>query len=95
MTCDRTAMCNEIALYWLYLRAFSLHSKLKKKDFAAVATRWGGEKAQVVGIMESIAASIQQNIDEVLELSRLPGDRSRRYREAVAANIACSIDYGG
>ena len=68
------------------------NDKLKKKDFAAIADRWGGARAQVVQTMESLAASIQQNIDEVLELSRLPADRAQAYREAVAANIACSMD---
>jgi serine/threonine-protein kinase HipA len=67
------------------------NDKLKRKDFAAVATRWGGTKEQVLQIMQDLAASIQENIDEVMEQSRLLPEQVQAYREAVANNIECSL----
>jgi serine/threonine-protein kinase HipA len=63
------------------------NDKLKTKDFAAVAQRWGGTKILVSQIMQDLALSIQGNIDEVLEQSRLPLDLSQAYRDTAAANI--------
>ncbi len=67
------------------------NDKIKRKDFAAVADRWGGTKERVMQIMQDLAKSIQQNIDEVLEQSRLPEDLSQKYRDAVIANIEISL----
>lgn len=43
------------------------NDRLKRQDFAAVADRWGGSKERVLQIMQDLAASIQENIDEVLK----------------------------
>jgi len=67
------------------------NDKLKRKDFAAVADRWGGTKEQVLQIMQNLAKSIQENIDEVLQQSHLSEELSQRYRDTVIANIETSL----
>jgi serine/threonine-protein kinase HipA len=67
------------------------NDKFKKKDFVAVAHRWGGTKAQVSEIMQVLASSIQENIDEVMEQSQLSQELSQAYRDAVVANIQTSL----
>jgi serine/threonine-protein kinase HipA len=67
------------------------NDKLKRKDFVAIADRWSGTKLQVSQIMQDLASSIQENIDEVLEQSLLPKELSRAYRDAVVANIETSL----
>ncbi|MBZ0190013.1 MAG: HipA domain-containing protein, partial [Candidatus Obscuribacterales bacterium] len=67
------------------------NDKLKRKDFAFVADRWGGTKEQVLQIMQDLAKSIQENIDEVLKQSHLPEELSLKYRDAVFANIETSL----
>ena len=64
----------------------------KRKDFVAIADRWGGTKLQVSQIMQDLASSIQENIDEVLELSHLSRELSQAYRDTVIANIETSIE---
>ncbi len=68
------------------------NDKIKKKDFLAVATRWGGTKIQVTQIMQELALSIQENIVEVLKLSQLSPDLSQAYKDIVAINIASILD---
>lgn len=67
------------------------NDKLKRKDFAAVADRWGGTKEHVLQIMQDFAKSIQENIDEVLKQSHLSEELSQKYRDAVIANIETSL----
>jgi len=67
------------------------NDKIKRKDFAAVAARWGGSKELVWQIMQDLAKSIQDNIDEVLELSLLSEELSQKYRDAVIANVETSL----
>ena len=67
------------------------NDRIKRKDFAAVAGRWGGTKERVLRTMEDLAKSIQENVDEVLEQSRLSEELSQRYRDTVTANIETSL----
>ena len=67
------------------------NDKLKRKDFAAIADKWGGTKEQVLQIMQDLATSIQKHLDEVLEQSHLSQELSQRYRDAVVANIETSL----
>jgi serine/threonine-protein kinase HipA len=67
------------------------NDKLKRKDFAAVADRWGGTKEQVLQVMQNLAKSIQENIDEVLKQSHLSEELSHKYRDTVIANIKTSL----
>lgn len=67
------------------------NDKIKRKDFATVADRWGGTKERVLKIMQDLATSIQENIDEVLEQSQLSEELSQKYRDAVVANIEISL----
>jgi serine/threonine-protein kinase HipA len=67
------------------------NDKIKRKDFAAVADRWGGAKERVLHIMQDLAKSMQENIDEVLGQSRLSEELCQKYRDAVIANIETSL----
>lgn len=64
---------------------------MKQKDFAAIADKWGGTTERVLQIMQDLATSIQENIDEVLEQSQLTEDLCQKYRDAVIANIETSL----
>jgi serine/threonine-protein kinase HipA len=67
------------------------NDKILRKVFVAVADKWDGSKERVLQIMQDLAASIQENIDEVLEQSQLSEDLSLKYRDAVVANIETSL----
>lgn len=67
------------------------NDKIKRKDFAAVAHRWGGTKERALQIMQELATNIQQNIDGVLEQSRLSEELSQKYRDVVIENIEVSL----
>ena len=65
--------------------------KLKKKDFAAVAERWGGSKTEVGVIMSELASNIQANIEEVVELSGLPAEQAQKYKDTISARIQSTL----
>lgn len=67
------------------------NDKLKKKDFAAVANRWGGTKSQVEQIMQDLALSLEQNLAEVLELSGMTDEQIKDYSHAVETNLRSSF----
>ena len=67
------------------------NDKLRPKDFAAVAARWGATKVQVSQMMESVAASIAANLESVLALSKLPANRADSYRAAVMSQVSAYL----
>ncbi len=64
------------------------NDKLKIKDFAAVAARWGLEKAAVSHIAEDLSKSIRNELEAILELSGLPVEHRTLYFSVVNANLA-------
>jgi serine/threonine-protein kinase HipA len=67
------------------------NDKLRKKDFVAIAERWGGTKVLVSQIMQELASNIRENLDEVMDQSLLPSELSQTYRDAVTANIDSTV----
>jgi HipA-like protein len=63
------------------------NDKLKVKDFAAVAARWGLEKSVVSNIAEELAAHIRIELQAVLELSGLPAEEQINYSSVVDTNL--------
>lgn len=61
------------------------NDKLKIKDFAAVASRWGLDKSSVSALAQSLAESISRELPEILELSGLPPEQQSRYSSIVEA----------
>jgi len=64
------------------------NDKLKIKDFAAIASRWGLEKSEVTDIAQLLAGSIREQLPEVLELSGLPLEQQTKYSSIVESNLA-------
>jgi len=62
------------------------NDKLKIKDFAAVAARWGLEKAAVSNIAGNLSNGIRTELRTVLELSGLPAEQQMNYSSVVDAN---------
>ncbi|MCC7529501.1 MAG: HipA domain-containing protein [Candidatus Melainabacteria bacterium] len=67
------------------------NDKLKIKDLAAVATRWGLEKSTVSAFAHSIAEGIRRELPEILELSGLPSDQQMKYSSIVESNFASML----
>jgi serine/threonine-protein kinase HipA len=63
------------------------NDKLKIKDFAAVASRWGLEKSAVSALGQSIADGIKRELPEILELSGLPPEQQAQYSSIVETNF--------
>ncbi|MBC7997088.1 MAG: HipA domain-containing protein, partial [Leptolyngbya sp.] len=63
------------------------NDKLKIKDFAAIASRWGLERATVSDFAQSLAESIKRELPEILVLSGLPLDQQTRYSSIVESNF--------
>ncbi|NJL71935.1 MAG: type II toxin-antitoxin system HipA family toxin [Candidatus Competibacteraceae bacterium] len=63
------------------------NDKLKIKDFAAVAARWGLERSAVYALAQSLAESITRELPKVLELSGLPSDQQILYSSIVNSNL--------
>lgn len=63
------------------------NDKLKIKDFAAVASRWGLEKSAVAALAESLAEGIRRELPKILELSGLPSDQQTQYSSIVDSNF--------
>jgi serine/threonine-protein kinase HipA len=64
------------------------NDKLKVKDFAAIAARWGLDKTAVSHIAEELSNSIRNELEAVLELSGLPLEHRTKYSSVVDANLA-------
>ncbi len=64
------------------------NDKLKVKDFAAIAGRWGHEKSEVTELAQILAVSIRGQLPEVLELSGLPLEQQIKYSSIVESNLA-------
>lgn len=64
------------------------NDKLKIKDFAAVANRWGLEKSTVSSFAQSIADGIRRELPKILELSGLPSEQQAQYLSIVQSNFA-------
>ncbi|MBU6451632.1 MAG: HipA domain-containing protein [Cyanobacteria bacterium REEB67] len=64
------------------------NDKLKIKDFAAIASRWGLEKSEVTELARILAGSIKRQLPEVLELSGLPLEQQTKYSSIVESNLA-------
>lgn len=63
------------------------NDKLKIKDFAIVASRWGLEKSKVSALAQSLAEGIRRELQDILELSGLPSDQQTQYSSIVDANL--------
>jgi serine/threonine-protein kinase HipA len=63
------------------------NEKLKIKDFAAVASRWGLEKSAVSALAQSLAEGIRRELPKILELSGLPLDQQTQYSSIVDSNF--------
>lgn len=63
------------------------NDKLKIKDFAAVASRWGLEKSAVSALAQSLAEGIRRELPKILELSGLPLDQQTQYSSIVDSNF--------
>lgn len=63
------------------------NDKLKIKDFAAVASRWGLEKSAVSALAQSLAEGIRRELPKILELSGLPPDQQTQYSTIVESNF--------
>lgn len=64
------------------------NDKLKIKDFAAIAGRWGLEKSQVTDLAQLLAGGIRGQLPEILELSGLPLEHQTKYSSIVESNLA-------
>jgi serine/threonine-protein kinase HipA len=63
------------------------NDKLKIKDFAAIASRWGLEKSKVTEFAQSLAESIRRELPDILQLSGLPLDQQMKYSSIVESNF--------
>ncbi|MBI4533147.1 MAG: type II toxin-antitoxin system HipA family toxin [Candidatus Melainabacteria bacterium] len=71
--------------------AFSINGKndrLKVKDFAAVAARWGVAKAVVSDVAEELANGIRNELRAVLDSSGLSLEQQTGYSSVVKASLA-------
>lgn len=64
------------------------NDRLKVKDFAAIASRWGLPRADVSNTAAQLASQIRDELGAVLELSGLPEEQQTEYESIVDSTLA-------
>ena len=61
--------------------------RLRVRDFAVLAQRWGGSRGKVRERIEKIAECVTTHLDAVLGGSRMTAEHQERFASIVTANV--------